>query len=86
MPVRRSLVLAAILALCATTVPGLQDLAAAATTTSLDQRYEISATLDVGSGRLDATEEITLTNRSTRTIDHVNLSVVPRALGYLEMS
>ena len=54
MPVRRSLVLAPILALCATTAPGLQDLAAAATTISLDQRYEISATLDVGSGRLDA--------------------------------
>ena len=85
MPVRRSLVLAAILALCATTA-GLQDRAAAATTTSLGQRYEITATLDVGSGRLDAVEEITLTNRSTRTIDHVNLSVVPRALGYLEMA
>ena len=86
MPVRRSLVLAAILALCATTVPGVQDRAAAATTTSLGQRYDITATLDVGSGRLDATEEITLTNRSTRTIDHVNFSVVPRALGYLEMA
>lgn len=85
MPVRRSLVLAAILALCATTAPMARDRAAAATTTSLGQRYEIAATLDVGSGRLDATEEITLTNRSTRTIDHVNLSVVPRALGYLEM-
>jgi hypothetical protein len=86
MPVRRSLVLAAILALCATSAPGRQEPAAAATTTSLGQRYEISATLDVGNGRLDAVEEITLTNRSTRTIDHVNLSVVPRALGYLEMA
>jgi hypothetical protein len=86
MPVRRSLVLAAILALCATSAPGRQEPAAAATTTSLGQRYEIAATLDVGSGRLDAVEEITLTNRSTRTIDHVNLSVVPRALGYLEMA
>ena len=65
MPVRRSLLLAAILALCATTAPGLQDRADAATTTSLDQRYEITATLDVGSGRLDAVEAITLTNRST---------------------
>jgi hypothetical protein len=86
MPVRRSLVLAAIVALGATTAPGLQGRAAAATTTSLGQRYEIAATLDVGSGRLDAVEEITLTNQSTRTIDHVNLSVVPRALGYLEMA
>ena len=86
MPVRRSLVLAAIIALCATTAPGVGDRAAAATTTSLGQRYGITATLDVGTGRLDAVEEITLTNRSTRTIDHVNLSVVPRALGYLEMA
>ena len=86
MPVRRSLVLAAIVALCATLAPGHPERAAAATTRSLGQSYEITATLDVGSGRLDALEEITLTNRSTRTIDHVNLSVVPRALGYLEMA
>ena len=86
MPARRSLVLAVILAVLFTAAPGRQDRAEAATTTSLGQRYEITATLDVGSGRLDAVEEITLTNRSTRTIDHVNLSVVPRALGYLEMA
>ena len=86
MPARRSVVLAVILALGAVAVPGSPDPAAAATTTSLGQRYEIAATLDVTSGRLDAVEEITLTNESTRTIDHVNLSVVPRALGYLEMS
>ena len=85
MSVRRPLVLAAILALVAAIAPGPQDRAAAATTTSLGQRYEIAATLDVASGRLDAVEEITLTNETTRTIDHVNLSVVPRALGYLEM-
>ena len=60
--------------------------AAAATTRSLAQRYVITATLDVASGRLDAVERLTLTNLSTRTIDHVHLSVVPRALGYLEMS
>jgi hypothetical protein len=86
MPARRALVLAAILALCATLPLGQHERAAAATTRSLGQSYEITATLDVGSGRLDAVEEITLTNRSTRTIDHVNLSVVPRALGYLEMA
>jgi peptidase M1-like protein len=85
MPVRRSFAVALILALGAATAPDVQEHAAAATTTSLGQRYEIAAKLDVGSGRLDAVEEITLTNRSTRTIDHVNVSVVPRALGYLEM-
>jgi hypothetical protein len=59
--------------------------AAAVTTTMVDQRYAISATLDVGAGRLDAVEEIELTNRSWRTIDHVNLSAVPRALGFLSL-
>ena len=59
--------------------------AAAATTTRLSQRYLISATLDVAAGRLDAVEELELTNRSAGRIDHVNLSVVPRALGYLQL-
>ena len=58
---------------------------AAATTTRLSQRYLITATLDVTAGRLDAVEELELTNRSAEAIDHVNLSVVPRALGYLQM-
>lgn len=56
--------------------------AAAVTTTDVSQRYLIRATLDVATGRLDAVEELELTNRSHRTIDHVNLSVVPRGLGY----
>ena len=85
MPVRRSLALATILALGAVAGQAVRHPATAATTTSLSQRYDITATLDVGSGRLEAVEVVTLTNRSTRTIDHVNLSVVPRALGYLEM-
>ena len=59
--------------------------AAAATTTRLSQRYLITATLDVAVGRLDAVEELELTNLSAGVIDHVNLSVVPRALGYLRM-
>ena len=58
---------------------------AAATTTRLTQRYLITATLDVAAGRLEAVEELELTNRSAGAIDHVNLSVVPRALGYLHM-
>jgi hypothetical protein len=57
--------------------------AAAATTTNVAQRYEITATLDVGAGRIDAVERLTVTNRSAVAIDHLNLSLVPRALGYL---
>ena len=59
--------------------------AAAVTTTDVSQRYLIRATLDVAAGRLDAFEELELTNRSHRTIDHVNLSVVPRGLDYFSM-
>ncbi len=59
---------------------------AAITTTNLGQAYEISATLDVAARRLDAVETLTVTNRSSRAIDHVDLSVVPRALGYFSMS
>ena len=84
MPVRRSLVLAALLAFGAVALG--PDPTAAATTRSLAQHYVITATLDVAAGRLDATETLTLTNTASRVIDHVNLSVVPRALGYLEMS
>ena len=84
MSLRRCLAPPLALALAAALMAAPAD-AGAATTRSLSQRYLIQATLDVGSGRLDATERLTLTNRSTRTIDHVNLSVVPRALGYLEM-
>jgi hypothetical protein len=85
MPVRRSLVTAALLASWVFAFgPGPHPVAAR-TTTSLEQRYLISATLDVAAGRLDAAETLTLTNTASRAIDHVNLSVVPRALGYLEM-
>ena len=59
---------------------------AAATSTDLAQRYEIVATLDVGAGRLDAVQTLTVTNHSSVTLDHLNLTVVPRALGYLTMS
>ena len=85
MPLRRSLALAVLIALGASALPRGDDRAAAATTTRLSQRYEIVATLDVASGRLDAVERVELTNNSLRTLDHVNLSAVPRALGYLEM-
>ena len=59
--------------------------AAGATTVQVDQRYLITATLDVAAGRLEAVETLTLTNRAYRSIDHLNLSVIPRALGYLAM-
>jgi peptidase M1-like protein len=55
------------------------------TTTQVTQRYLITATLDVAAGRLDAVEELTLTNRAAHRIGHVNLSVIPRALGYLTL-
>lgn len=59
--------------------------AQALSTTALSQQYEISATLDVAAGRLDAVETLTLTNDASWAIDHVNLSVLSRALGYLSM-
>ena len=85
MPVRRPLVIAALCSLGASAVSlgDVQGLVDAPPRVS--QRYEIAATLDVAAARLDAVERLHLTNRSTRVIDHVDLSVVPRALGYLEM-
>jgi hypothetical protein len=47
------------------------------------QRYRIGATLDMASARLDAVVELTLTNRGIRSMEHVDLSLVPRALGWL---
>jgi hypothetical protein len=65
--------------------PGVVVAAANATTVQVTQRYAITATLDLAAGTLDAVETLTLTNRSYRSIDHVNVSVIPRALGYLAM-
>ncbi|MGH2489126.1 MAG: M1 family aminopeptidase [Candidatus Limnocylindria bacterium] len=56
-----------------------------ATTVRVTQRYAINATLDLAAGTLEAVETLTLTNRAYRSIDHLNLSVIPRALGYLAM-
>ena len=55
-----------------------------ATTVQVEQHYAISAILDAA-GTLEAVETLTLTNRAYRSIDHLNLSVIPRALGYLVM-
>src|SRR5919106_6523469 len=57
----------------------------AVTTRRLDQAYTIRATLDVAGGRLDATQTIDLTNRASHAIDHLDLSVLPRALGYFTL-
>ena len=85
MTARRTLRLALILALAATMAPMAAPTAHAATTTDVTQRYVITATLDPASGWMDAVETVTLTNRSAFGIDHVNLSVIPRVLGYLAM-
>jgi hypothetical protein len=57
-----------------------------ATTVQVTQTYAITATIDPAAGTLDAVETLTLTNRAYRSIDHLNLSVIPRALGYLAMA
>ena len=84
MPARRSLVLAASFAVVLALVPAAPSVAV--TTSRLGQRYEITATLDVAAGRLDAVLELTLTNESAFAIDHVNLGAVARALGFLTLT
>lgn len=84
MSARRCLALALVGAAMLTLAPG--DRASSATTSRLGQRYEITATLDVAAGRLDAVLELSLTNESAFAIDHVNLGAVPRALGFLTLT
>ncbi|MGH2381318.1 MAG: M1 family aminopeptidase [Candidatus Limnocylindria bacterium] len=79
---RRSLLVGVVLTLAAGLAPTAVD---AAGIPRVDQRYLIVATLDVAAGRLDAVEELEVTNRSGRPMDHVNLSMIPRALGFLTM-
>jgi hypothetical protein len=52
---------------------------------AVEQRYEIIATLDVASGRLDAVTHIDLTNRSRWPMREVHLSLIPRALGFASL-
>ncbi|HUF06189.1 MAG TPA: M1 family aminopeptidase [Candidatus Binatia bacterium] len=77
---RRSLVLVLLLGVAGSLAPST---VAAETTVRVSQRYEIGATLDPATGRLDAVEVLELTNRAAGPIDHVNLSMIPRALGWL---
>ncbi|HET7685314.1 MAG TPA: hypothetical protein VFM19_02790 [Candidatus Limnocylindria bacterium] len=58
---------------------------AAGATMRLDAAYHITATLDVGTGRLDAVEVATLTNRSGRDVEWLNLAVLPRAFDYVAL-
>jgi hypothetical protein len=81
MPARRAVVLVTLLVATLVAPSGT----AAASPEGLSQRYLISATLDPASGRIEAVAEIEIRNHRQRAIDHVDLSVVPRALGYLTM-
>jgi hypothetical protein len=84
---RRTLALATVLTLALLAGPMLAPPATVrALDPSLGQRYEIAATLDVGAGRLDASQRLTLTNHGGRGLSHVDLSAIGRALGYLELS
>ena len=82
MSVRRSLAVALLLAIGAGWGPAAVD---ARAPVQVDQRYDIAATLDVDAGRLDAELTVELTNRSPSAMRHVDLSVVPRALGFLTL-
>ena len=82
MTVRFTPVLLLFFALGAMVVPASAN---GATAPRFSQAYVIKATLDVEAGRLEAVEKLTLTNRAFTAIDHVDLSVIPRALGYLTM-
>lgn len=83
MTVRRSLAVALLLAVGASLAPLAP--AHGRPPARVDQRYEITATLDASAGRLDAELVLDLTNRSPSAMRHVDLSVVPRALGFLTM-
>jgi hypothetical protein len=83
MTVRRSLAVALLLALATSPAPVAPAYARAPV--QVDQRYEVTATLDVAAGRLDAELRLDLTNRAPSAMRHVDLSVVPRALGFLTL-
>jgi len=80
---RRLVTIASAVALLATLVPAQPGLARAPV--QVDQRYRITATLDVAAGRLDAVLELELTNREPSVMREVNLSAIPRALGFLTL-
>jgi Peptidase family M1 domain len=61
-------------------------IAAAGEEPPIEQRYTIAATLDPNAATLDATETLELTYRGSGELAHVDLSVIPRALGYLTLN
>jgi hypothetical protein len=67
-------------------VPSTPLPASPATTTHLATTYVLNASLDVSAGRLRVGERVTITNRASYPIDHVNLSVLPRAFGYFRFA
>src|SRR6186997_3137249 len=80
MPARRPIAsLLALVAVAGLIPPGTRGVDAP----RVDQRYAIDATLDVAAGRLDAVVDVTLTNRSATALDAVDLSLIPRGLGYV---
>jgi len=83
MSVRRSLAVPLLLALGANLAPVVP--AHGRAPVQVHQRYEITATLDVAAGRLDAELTLDLTNRAPSAMRHVDLSVVSRALGFLTL-
>jgi hypothetical protein len=85
MPARRPCVLVSALVLAITAGLGAPAPLGAMAPGALDQRYEITATLDVASGRLDAVTHIDLTNRSRWAMREVHLSLIPRALGFASL-
>lgn len=85
MPRRRVLASLALLAAACAPLLAPGEARGLITTTNLGQRYVITATLDVGRGILDAVETLTVTNRAGHGIDHLNLSVIPRAQGYFTL-
>ena len=85
MPAHRSLVFAVALLVAVAALPARAEPARGATTRDLGQRYEIEATLDVATGRLEAVVDLHLTNQAAHRIDHVNLAAISRALGFLDM-
>jgi hypothetical protein len=83
MSVRRSLAVALLLVLGASWTPTAA--AQGRAPVQVAQRYEITATLNVDTGRLDAELTLELTNRAPSAMRHLDLSVVPRALGFLTL-
>jgi Peptidase family M1 domain len=84
MPVRPRVTIGTLLAVVAWTAIGAVD-ARAATPVRLGQRAAITATLDVAEGHLDAELVLELTNRGDAPLEHVDLSAVPRALGFFTL-